>query len=261
MRQHRALSIFVLVLVALVLYAPIVRVAVNAFNKDALGIRWEGFTSHWFRDAWKNDLLRSSVGKSALLAVLSSAGSVIVGTAAVLSMRASRSRQAIVTRVLSLSRIATPEIIIATGLLVTLPLLGVRFGTVAMTIGHIGYLTAYVVLLVGARAARFDARLEEAAADLGAAPMRVLTRIVLPQLAPAIGAAALMAAAFSFDDVAISRSVASPTSQTLPLVLVSMIQRSPTPQIDAVATLLVMAAAGLFSLALFVGRGIDTFRN
>jgi spermidine/putrescine transport system permease protein len=261
MRRHRLVSLFVMAMVALVLYAPIVRVAVNAFNKDALGIRWEGFTDRWFRDAWNNDVLRSSVGKSAVLAVLSSIGSVVVGTAAVLSMRTSGSRQVVATRLLSVSRIATPEIIIATGLLVTLPLLGIRFGTVAMTIGHIGYLTAYVVLLVGARAARFDTRLEEAAADLGAAPLRVLTQIVLPQLAPAIGASALMAAAFSFDDVAISRSVASPTSQTLPLVLVSMIQRSPTPQIDAVATILVVTAAGLFALALFVGRGIETFRH
>jgi spermidine/putrescine transport system permease protein len=261
MRRHRPVSLFVLAIVVLVLYAPLIRVALNAFNQDALGIQWEGFTGHWFRDAWNNDALRSSVANSGLIAVLSSVGSVIIGTAAVLSMRASGSRQKIATRLLSVARIATPEIIIATGLLVTLPLLGLRFGKLAMTVGHIAYLTAYVVLLVGARAARFDVRLEEAAADLGAAPLRVLTRIVLPQLAPAIGAAALMSAAFSFDDVAISRSVASPTSQTLPLVLVSMIQRSPTPQIDAVATLLVLAAAGLFGLAVFVGRGIDTIRS
>jgi spermidine/putrescine transport system permease protein len=261
MRRHRPISLIVLVFVVLVLYAPLMRVCLNAFNRDELGIRWEGFTGDWFRDAWNNEVLRSSVGKSALLALLSSFGSVVIGTAAVLSMRTSRSRQALTTRLLSVARIATPEIIIATGLLVTLPLLRVRFGTIAMTIGHVAYLTAYVVLLVGARAARFDGRLEEAAADLGASPLRVLTRIVLPQLAPAIGAAALMSAAFSFDDIAISRSVASPTSQTLPLVLVSMIQRSPTPQIDAVATLLILAAAVLFGLAVFVGRGIETIRG
>jgi spermidine/putrescine transport system permease protein len=260
MRRHRPVSLVVLAVVVLVLYAPLVRVAVNAFNQDELGIRWEGFTGKWFRDAWNNELLRSSIGTSALLAVLSSVGSVIIGTAAVLAMRASGSRSAFATRLLAVSRIVTPEIIIATGLLVTLPLLRVRFGVVAMTIGHIAYLTAYVVLLVGARAARFDHRLEEAAADLGASPFRVLTRIVLPQLAPAIAAATLMSAAFSFDDVAISRSVASPTSQTLPLVLVSMIQRSPTPQIDAVATLLIGAAALLFGLAVFAGRGIETIR-
>jgi spermidine/putrescine transport system permease protein len=261
MRRHRPFSLIVLALVVLVLYAPLLRVCVNAFNRDVLGIQWEGFTGVWFREAWNNQLLRSSVGQSALLAVLSSLGSMVVGTAAVLSMRATESKRVTTAQRDRLARIATPEIIIATGLLVTLPLLRVRFGTIAMTIGHVAYLTAYVVLLVGARAARFDGRLEEAAADLGASPLRVLTRIVLPQLAPAIGAAALMSAAFSFDDIAISRSVASPTSQTLPLVLVSMIQRSPTPQIDAVATLLILAAAVLFGLAVFVGRGIETIRS
>ncbi len=260
MRRHRRLTLVVLVFVVLILYAPLLRVAVNAFNTNKLGTGWEGFTGHWFKDAWHNDVLRSSVGKSAILALLASAGSVVVGTAAVLSMRASSGRQAIASRLLALSRVATPEIIIATGLLVTLPLVGVHFGSFAMLLGHVAYLTAYVVLLVGASAAKLDGQLEEAAADLGASPWRVLSRIVLPHLLPAIGAAALMSAAFSFDDVAISRSVASPTSQMLPLVLVSMIQRSPSPQIDAVATVLIAVAALLFGVAVFVGRGIDAIR-
>ncbi len=260
MRRHRPFSLAVLGMVVLVLYAPLLRVMVNAVNQDELGIGWEGFTTRWFSAAWRNDLLRSSVGTSALLAVGASLGSVVVGTAAVLSLRATSARHAFATRLLSVARVATPEIIMATGLLVTLPLIRVRLGLIAMTLGHVAYLTAFVVLLVGSRVAKLDVRLEEAAADLGASSFRVLTRVVLPQLAPAIAASLLMAAAFSFDDVAISRSVASPTSQTLPLVLVSMIQRSPTPQIDAVATMLIGIGALLFGLAVFVGRGIDTLR-
>ncbi len=259
-RRHRPLSLAMLGFVVLILYAPLVRVVVNAVNQDELGIGWDGFTGRWFADAWGNELLRSSVGQSALLSLLASLGSVVVGTAAVLSMRASTARHALATKLLSVSRVATPEIIMATGLLVTLPLMRLRLGLTAMIIGHVAYLTAFVVLLVGSRAAKLDVRLEEAAADLGASPFRVLMRVVMPQLSSAIAASTLMAAAFSFDDVAISRSMASPTTQTLPLVLVSMIQRSPTPQIDAVATMLIVAGAVLFGLAVFVGRGIDAVR-
>lgn len=138
-----------------------------------------------------------------------------------------------------------------------LPLLGWRFGMRALLLCHVVYLTGFVVLLVGPRAANADPRIEEAAHDLGARPWRVLLTIVIPDLLPAIGAAALLSAAFSFDDVALSRSLASPSITTLPLILVSTIQRRVTPEIDAIATLLLVLVAALFVCALVVARSVD----
>jgi ABC-type spermidine/putrescine transport system permease subunit II len=138
-----------------------------------------------------------------------------------------------------------------------MPLLSVTFGFKALFFGHVVYLTGFVVVLVAARAANADRSLEDAAQDLGARPWQVMWTIVLPDLLPAIGAAALLSAAFSFDDVAISRALNSPTTTTLPLVLVSLIQRRVTPEIDAIATLLLLVGALLFAAALLLGGSVS----
>ena len=244
----------------LVLYAPLVRLIVNAFNANELATTWTGFTTKWFRSAVNNEAIRSSIRTSAVLAALTSLVSVTIGTALVLGLKLTNRGVAFLGRLLALARVTTPEIILATGLFVMLPTIGLRFGMVALLIGHAVYLTGFVVVLVGARAASADIGQEEAAADLGASPARVLARVVLPNLRPAIGAAALLSAAFSFDDVALSRVLASPRTTTLPLILVSMIQRRVTPEIDAIATILLLIGAALFAAALVIGRGIDTLR-
>ena len=259
-RRHRVFSLAMLILLLLVLYAPLLRLLVNAFNANELATTWGGFTTKWFRSAVDNDGVRRAIRTSAWLALLTSLVSVTLGTLLVLGLKHANRGVAILGRLLSIARVTTPEIILATGLFVMLPTVGLRFGMVALLIGHAVYLTGFVVVLVGAQAARADVAVEEAAADLGASPARVLFRVVLPNLRPAIGAAALLSAAFSFDDVALSRVLASPQTTTLPLILVSMIQRRVTPEIDAIATILLLIGAALFAAALLIGRGIDTLR-
>ncbi len=256
MRKHRIPSICALVILLLVLYAPLLRVVVNAFNANEFGTRWEGATLRWYRAALANDVVLPAMWVSAKVAVLSSVVSVILGTAAVMALRLLPGSGVALVRLGSLARVTTPEIILATGLFVAMPLMGMKFGFIAMLIAHTVYLTGFVVLLVAARAANADPRLEEAAQDLGARSLTVLRTIVWPDLRPAIGAALLLSAAFSFDDVALSRSMSSPTTTTLPLVLVSLIQRRATPEIDAIATLLLLFGGVLFAGALFAAGSV-----
>jgi ABC-type spermidine/putrescine transport system permease subunit II len=255
---HRVPSITALTFLLVVLYAPLVRVVVNSFNANEISTSWGGATLRWFKAAWSNAEVRPAIWTSAKLAVLTSLISVGIATLSVVALRALPRGRAAMVRIAALARIATPEIIVATGLVITLPLINMRLGFRAMLIGHVAYLTGFVVLLIAARADNADRRLEEAAQDLGARPWRVLFTIVLPDLLPAIGAAALLAAAFSFDDVALSRSLSSPQSTTLPLVLVSLAQRNPTPELDAIATLLLVIGIGLFVSALKVAGSIST---
>jgi ABC-type spermidine/putrescine transport system permease subunit II len=250
MRKHRWPSLCALTVLLVVLYAPLGRVLYNAFNASEAAGTWGGFTLRWFRKALGNQETRSAVWISVQLSLLSSLCSVVIGTLAVVALRASPRGVALLVRLGGAARVATPEIIVATGLVVTLPLIQFRIGFLAMLVGHVAYLTGFVVLLIAARAASADPRLEEAAQDLGARPLRVLLTIALPDLAPAIGASALLVAAFSFDDVALSRSLASPNSTSLPLVLVSLTQRNPTQELDAIATLLLLVGAVLFGGAL-----------
>jgi putrescine transport system permease protein len=256
MRKHRIPSVAALAVLLLVLYAPLARVAINAFNANELSTTWGGATLRWFRAAWDNQEVRPAIWVSIKLAVLTSVISVVIGSLSVVAIRALPRGGAALVRLAAVSRVATPEIIVATGLVVTMPLIHLRFGFRAMLIGHVSYLTGFVVMLIAARAANADRRLEEAAQDLGAKPIRVLFTIVLPDLLPAIGAAALLAAAFSFDDVALSRSLTSPQSTSLPLVLVSLTQRSPTPELDAIATALLVIGTTLFVCALKIAGGL-----
>jgi ABC-type spermidine/putrescine transport system permease subunit II len=256
-RVHRFPSMLALITLIAVLYAPLVRVVVNAFNSNPLATTWEGATLRWFRTAINDTEVRSAVWVSVKLAGISSLVSVLIGTLAVVAVRMLPRGGRSLVKIAALSRVTTPEIIVATGLFVLMPLLSVKFGFNALFFGHVVYLTGFVVVLVAARAANADRSLEDAAQDLGARPWQVMWTIVLPDLLPAIGAAALLSAAFSFDDVAISRAVNSPTTTTLPLVLVSLIQRRVTPEIDAIATLLLLVGALLFGGALVLGGSVS----
>ncbi len=258
MRKHRVPSIVALVIVLVVLYAPLFRIVVNAFNANELATTWKGGTLRWFRAALNNDEVKSAIWVSTKLAVATSVASVLFGTLAVIGLRSLRTGEQRIVRIGAAARVTTPEIILATALFVTVPLLGIRFGFLTMLIGHTVYLTGFVIILIAARAAQADPKLEEAAQDLGARPWQVLRTIVLPDLAPAIGAAFLLSAAFSFDDVALSRTMGSPRTTTLPLVLVSLIQRRVTPEIDAIATILLAIGAALFVGALIIAGNILT---
>jgi spermidine/putrescine transport system permease protein len=153
-------------------------------------------------------------------------------------------------------RVATPEIIIATGLAATLPAVGFAFGFRPMLVAHVAYLAAYVLLIVGARAAGADKNLEEAALDLGASKWQMLRDVVLPDLRPAIISSALLAFAFSFDDVALSLALRGPTDTTVPIYIFSAVQRRVTPAIHAVGAVIVVVGIVTFGAATLIHRTI-----
>jgi ABC-type spermidine/putrescine transport system permease subunit II len=253
-RRQRVPALCALIITLITMYGPIVRLCVNAWNSNELGTTWEGLTSRWFRQAWNNEGVRRSLAISLQVAVLSALASVVVGTLSVLALRTLRRSGAAAVRLGGLARVTTPEILIATGAGVLLPLVGIRGGFLTLIALHTCYLTGFVVMLVAARAGQGNQQLEEAAADLGASPARVIRYVVLPDLLPAIASSLLFTAAYSFDNVALSRVSASPRSQTVPLFLVSMVQRNVTPEIDAIAVLMLLLSASLLGLALLISR-------
>ena len=234
-----------------VLYAPLAQLVVASVNRNPLSTGWKGFTWGWFRDAFANPEVTASLGRSVRLAVVAGIVSVGVGTAVAIASRRQSWLRA-VAQSLAGARVATPEIIIATALGVALPVASIRYGFTAMLLGHVVYLTAYVALLVGARAAGADPRQEEAALDLGAKPWQVLWTITLPDLFPAIASAGLLAAAFSFDDVALSSTLRGPRDTTLPVLIFSKVQRRVTPEIHAIGACVLAVGATLFLAATLV---------
>lgn len=248
MRRHRPVALFVLVAVVLLLYAPLLFTFVSGVNANPLSTRWQGFTDQWYRVAWNDASLRRAIGVSLRLGILTTVLAVAIGTAVAVATRRSPALQWVARTTAGL-RVATPEIVMATGLAALVPAVGLNFGFRSMLVAHVAYLSAYVVLIVGARAASLDPEVELAATDLGAGPWRTLTRVVLPDLGPAIGASALLVLAFSLDDVALSLALRGPTDTTLPVYLYSVVQRRVTPSIHAVGTVVLVAGAALFVAA------------
>ncbi len=242
-----------LALTLTVLYAPIAQLLVSSFNRNSLTASWKGFTTRWYSQALDNEQVVDAAARSLRLALVVSFAAAIIGGLAVLVVRRHPKWSALV-RSFAAARLAVPEIVLAVALGVVLPLFDVRPGAPAMWFGHTVFLSGYVVLVVGARLADLDPSLEDAAADLGARPLGVLRHVVVPHMIPALLASTVLVAAFSFDDVLLSNRLGGPQDTTLPVVIVSMATRRPTPELDAIGSLVVLAGVGAFIVSLLVSR-------
>ena len=223
------------------------RPAGNAYRAAFVGLL--GRDLYLLRKSWKTFLLRTLIQPLLLVFVFAyvfpKTGQGVGGSAG-----AARFSTQLVAGVMGLA-------IVFQGIqAVALPLVGMRFGFRTMLVAHVALLSAYVVLVVGARAAGADRAMEEAALDLGANRWQMLRDVVLPDLRPAIVSSGLLAAAFSFDDVALSASLRGPRDTTLPVYLFSVVQRRVTPAIYAVGTMVVVGGAVMFAAAMVANRAL-----
>ncbi len=248
-------SRFVLAFVLALLYVPLVFLIVASVNANPASTSWQGFSGRWYREAFDDPALRRAVGVSLRLAAATAILATLIGTLAAIAARRSRWLGR-VSSAFSVARIGAPEIILATGLKVAISAAGIAFGFRPMLAAHAAYLSGFVVLLVGARAAGSLRSHEEAALDLGAKRWQVLRDIVIPDLMPAIVSSALLVLAFSFDDVALSLALRGPTDTTVPIYIFSAVQRRVTPSIHAVGSMMVLAGIVTFSAAALVNRAV-----
>ena len=255
MRDRGRVATAMLTLVLVVLYTPLLFLVVASVNRNPASTGWRGFSTRWYHAAFADPALRRALSVSVRLAVSSALVAVAVGTAAAVAARHSRWLRR-VNALLATVRVATPEIIIATGLGAALPVAGVAFGFRPMLVAHIAYLSAYVLLIVGARASGADPTIEEAAMDLGASRSRVLRKIVLPDLRPAVVSSGLLTMAFSFDDVALSLALRGPKDTTVPIYIFSAVQRRVSPSIHAIGAVIIAAGVTVFAVAFAVNRAI-----
>jgi spermidine/putrescine transport system permease protein len=260
MRDRGLLARGVLAIVLVLLYAPLVFLVVASINRNPLSTSWQGFTLDWYRAAWNDPALRDAVRVSVTLAGSASGLAVVIGTAGAVAARRTRWLVRIASGA-AVSRIATPEIVIATGIAAFLPAVDVSFGRRSMLIAHVAYLSAYVMLIVGARAAGGSVTAEEAAMDLGASRIGVVRDIVLPDLVPAIVSAGLLTLAFSLDDVALSLALRGPEDTTVPVYILSAVQRRVTPSIHAIGAVTIAAGVTVVVLAMLVNRAVVGVRR
>jgi putrescine transport system permease protein len=243
------------------LYLPIVIMILYSFNDSRLVSVWGGFSLRWYSALWENDQLLASVLLSLRIAVVSATFATLLGTLAALAItRVGRFRGRTLFTGMLAAPLVMPEVITGLSLLMLFVSLqdlvgwpGGR-GANTITIAHITFSMAYVAVIVQSRLAAMDQSLEEAAMDLGGKPLGVTFDITLPLIAPAMLSGWLLAFTLSLDDLVIASFVSGPESSTLPMVIFSKVKLGVTPDINALATVIIglvalgVALAGLVFL-------------
>ncbi|MCJ2018138.1 ABC transporter permease subunit [Methylobacterium sp. E-065] len=231
------------------LYAPILVLIGYSFNASPLVTVWGGFSTRWYAELLSDAPLLASAWVSLKVALLASLIATLLGTLAALVLeRQRRFRGRALFTGLVLGPIVMPEVMIGLSLLLMYIGIGLDRSLLTIVIAHATFCTGFVAVVVAARLRGLDRSLEEAAADLGAGPMRVLMTITLPLLAPALAAGALLAFTLSLDDLVIASFVSGPGSTTLPMRLYSRVRLGVNPEINAASTMLV----GLVSAAVLI---------
>jgi spermidine/putrescine transport system permease protein len=254
--RRNALPIYAGLAVAYMLI-PIVVIAVFSFGdtpKDKLTFGLDnGFTTEYWSSAFSIPELNDALLTSLRLAAFSTVISTAIGTLMAIALVRHRFRGRRAANLLIVIPMATPEVVIGASLLSMFIYYSFALGFSTLLIAHVMFSISFVVVVVRSRLIGFDRHLEEAAADLGATPFTTFRTVTLPLLAPAIVAAALLAFALSIDDFVIT-NFNSGTTVTFPLYVYGVSLRGIPVQVNALATMIFVVAAGAAALVLWQQR-------
>lgn len=242
------------------LYIPILSLVVYSFNESRLVTVWAGFSTKWYVELFQNEQLLNAAKLSLEVAAINATGAVILGTLAGFALsRFRRFRGRTLMTGMTSAPLVMPEVITGLSMLLLFVAMEQAFGWPAgrgvttITIAHITFSMAYVTVVIQSRLAGLDVSLEEAAMDLGARPWKIFMVITLPIIFPAILAGWLLAFTLSWDDLVITSFVSGPGSSTLPVVIFSKVRLGVSPDINALATIMVgIVAIGVVVTGLYL---------
>lgn len=237
------------------LYVPILVLMFYSFNENKLATVWSGFSLKWYGKLLQNDQMLGAAWISVKIAFFTATAAVVLGTLAALVMtRMRRFPGKTLFGALITAPLVMPEVILGLSILMLFMSLGSVIGmaprgVMSIWIAHVTFTLAFVTVVLSSRMAELDKSLEEAAMDLGANRVKVFFLITLPIIAPAMLSAWLLAFTLSLDDVVVASFVSGPNSTTLPMVIFSSARRGLNPQVNALATIMIVVV----SAAAFVG--------
>lgn len=238
------------------LYAPMVVLIIYSFNdSDRVNI-WGGFSNRWYGELFRDEAMMSALWMSLRLAFASATASVVLGMLAALVLTRVRNfRSKTLFGGMVTAPLVMPDVIIGLSLLLLFVGMANTFGWPAQRgfltiwIAHVTFCMAFVTVVLSSRLRELDKSLEEAAMDLGASRMGTFFYITLPIIAPALASGWLLAFTLSLDDLVIASFVAGPSSTTLPMIVFSSVRLGLSPQINALAALLILAVSAAAMLA------------
>ncbi|MGI9515330.1 MAG: ABC transporter permease subunit [Anderseniella sp.] len=254
-QRSRFLSVMLAIGLAF-FYIPMILLVIYSFNYSKLVPVWGGWSLRWYEVLFKSEEVWNAVSLSLQIALVNATFATVLGTLAGLAMvRFGRFKGRTLFGGMLVAPLVMPEVITGLSLLVLFitlkQLIGwpAERGFTTITIAHITFSLAYVAVIVQARLTGMGQTLEEAALDLGAKPFKVLTAITIPRLAPGMISGWLLAFTLSLDDLVIASFVSGPGANTLPILIFSRIRLGLRPDINALATIIILFVAVCVAIA------------
>ena len=261
-------SSFMLVAGLLFIYLPMLILVIYSFNESKLVTVWGGWSIKWYVGLLDNTQLMGSVARSLEIACYTAIAAVALGTlAAFVLTRISQFKGRTLFGGLVTAPLVMPEVITGLSLLLLFVAMAQMIGwpqergIVTIWIAHTTFCAAYVAVVVSARLRELDLSIEEAAMDLGARPWKVFFLITIPMIAPSLAAGGMMSFALSLDDLVLASFVSGPGSTTLPMEVFSAVRLGVKPEINAVASLILLAVSLVTFLVWFFSRRAEDLRK
>ncbi|HEX2113446.1 MAG TPA: ABC transporter permease subunit [Alphaproteobacteria bacterium] len=246
------------------LYLPILLLIVFSFNESRLVSVWTGFSTRWYGELLRNARVLDAAWLSLAVAAVSATIAVVIGglSGFVLARYGRFSFRWLFAALLAVP-LVMPEVVTGLSLLLTFVsidrVVGLERGFGTLVVAHATLSLAFVAVIVQARMSGLDPAMEEAAYDLGARPAKVFFTVTVPMLAPALAAGWLLAFTLSLDDLVVASFVTGPGATTLPMVIFSSVRLGLSPQVNALAAILVIVVTCLAVLAAWVNRQRSAF--
>jgi len=257
-----------LVLGLLFIYAPMLILVIYSFNASKLVTVWGGWSVKWYVGLLDNSQLMGSVMRSLEIACYTAIAAVALGTlAAFVLTRITHFKGRTLFGGLVTAPLVMPEVITGLSLLLLFVAMAQMIGwpqergIVTIWIAHTTFCAAYVAVVVSARLRELDLSIEEAAMDLGARPWKVFFLITIPMIAPSLAAGGMMSFALSLDDLVLASFVSGPGSTTLPMEVFSAVRLGVKPEINAVASLILLAVSLVTFLVWYFSRRAEENRK
>ncbi|MBR2660968.1 MAG: ABC transporter permease [Clostridia bacterium] len=232
------LSSWYLVVILLFIYLPIGYVVLFSFNESKSLTNFTGFSFRWYENMFQDRTMLQSIWNTVLVAVIATAVSTVVGTIAAIGLsKAKRIVRNVVLEVNNLP-VMNPDIVTAIGLMLLFISVKFQLSLTTLILSHISFCIPYVILTIMPKLRQLDDNVAEAALDLGATPWQALTKVIIPQIYPAILSGALIAFSMSFDDFVISFFTAGVGINNISMYVYSM--KRYNPSVNAMSTLIVV---------------------
>jgi putrescine transport system permease protein len=266
--KRGSFSSFMLVAGLLFIYLPMLILVIYSCNDSKLVTVWGGWSIKWYVGLLDNTQLMGSVARSLEIACYTAIAAVALGTlAAFVLTRISQFKGRTLFGGLVTAPLVMPEVITGLSLLLLFVAMAQMIGwpqergLVTIWIDHTTFCSAYVAVVVSARLRELDLSIEEAAMDLGARPWKVFFLITIPMIAPSLAAGGMMSFALSLDDLVLASFVSGPGSTTLPMEVFSAVRLGVKPEINAVASLILLAVSLVTFLVWFFSRRAEDLRK